>query len=234
MERELDRKLFLSAEEQLRVRFGGEKAAYLALKRMLDVVMALGLLILLVPLFAVIALGIKLYSPGPILFRQQRIGKDGKEFTFLKFRSMRHNADTMLHRQHISRQILENRGPKGESGASLKLKDDPRITGLGRILRRTSLDELPQIFNVLRGDMSIVGPRPPIPYEVELYKEWHKQRFAVLPGITGLWQVEGRNRVNFDEMVRMDMHYIQHMSLWLDLQIILKTPLAMIVGKGAG
>ena len=211
-----------------------DKARYLDLKRALDLSIALLLLLLAAPLMILIALGIKLHSPGPILFRQARVGKDGKEFVFLKFRSMRHGADTSVHREHIQRQILENRGPKGESGASLKLKDDPRVTGLGRILRRTSLDELPQIFNVLRGEMSFVGPRPPIPYEVELYQDWHRARLAALPGITGYWQVEGRNRVSFDEMVRMDIYYIQHMNLWLDLHIICKTPWAMISGKGAG
>ena len=209
-------------------------SGYLPNKRFLDVLLALLLLVGLSPLMALIALGIKLYSPGPVLFRQPRVGKDGRVFTCFKFRSMRHGVDPARHREHVARQILENGKPAAVAGASLKLRNDPRITGLGQILRRSSLDELPQIWNVLRGEMSFVGPRPPIPYEVELYQDWHKGRFAALPGITGFWQVEGRNRVSFDEMVRMDIYYIRQMSLWFDLLIILKTPMAMLIGKGAG
>lgn len=204
---------------------------YLMLKRLLDIILAVALLLLFSLVMLLIAIAIKLCSPGPVLFRQRRVGKDGREFTFLKFRSMRDGADQAVHREHVARQIVENAAPGcGQVLTTLKLAGDPRITGLGRVLRRTSLDELPQLFNVLRGEMSLVGPRPPIPYEVELYQDWHYARLAVLPGITGLWQVEGRNRVPFDDMVRIDIDYIRHMSLGLDLSIMLRTPLAMLGG----
>ncbi len=154
-----------------------------------------------------------------------------------KFRSMRVNSDIGLHREHITRLIRENLSVDdvAENGQNdLKMADDPRITRMGRIIRKTSLDELPQLFNVLRGEMSLVGPRPPIPYEVELYSDWHKRRLEAIPGITGLWQVKGRNRVSFDEMVRMDLEYIGNQSLWTDIQLLLETPLAIIGGRGAG
>ena len=208
--------------------------SYLPLKRALDLVLAGVALVLLSPLMALIALGIKLYSPGPVLFRQQRVGKDGAEFSCLKFRSMKQDTDSSLHRRHTRQLIRQNTRPDQTGPQSLKLQHDPRITGIGAILRRASLDELPQLFNVLRGEMSLIGPRPPIPYEVEVYQEWHHRRFDVLPGITGLWQVQGRNQVSFDEMVRMDIDYIERMSLALDLWILMMTPIAVLKGKGAG
>ncbi|MEP7359203.1 MAG: sugar transferase, partial [Anaerolineales bacterium] len=146
-------------------------------------------------------------------------------------------ADAALHREHVTRLIQQNVDPSempANGAASLKLAVDPRVTRVGAIIRKTSLDELPQLFNVLRGDMSLVGPRPPIAYEVELYQDWHKRRLAAPPGMTGLWQVRGRNRVSFEEMVRMDLEYIEHQSLWLDLQLLAQTPLAVISGGGAG
>ena len=150
---------------------------------------------------------------------------------------MRAGSDSRNHQEHMARVIRDNLDPKqlGTAGqASLKLENDPRITRIGRVIRRLSLDELPQLVNVLRGEMSMVGPRPALPYEVEMYQEWHKRRLEALPGITGWWQVRGRNRVSFDEMVRMDIYYLDHSSLWLDIKILLLTPMAALSGKGAG
>ncbi|MGQ9725204.1 MAG: sugar transferase, partial [Tepidimonas sp.] len=206
-----------------------------AVKRALDGLLAGAVLLLAAPLLAAIALAIKLDSRGPVLYRQRRIGEGGRPFTMFKFRSMRAHCDTSTHRAHVARLIRENTAPQGGNGSgSLKLQADARVTRVGRILRRLSLDELPQLLNVLRGEMSLVGPRPPLPYEVELYQEWHRRRLQATPGMTGLWQVQGRNRVSFDEMVRMDLEYIQRQSLWLDLKILLKTPWAMVNGRGAG
>jgi lipopolysaccharide/colanic/teichoic acid biosynthesis glycosyltransferase len=207
---------------------------YQRLKRVCDLLLALILLLAVSLLMLLIAIGTKLHSPGPIFYRQTRIGKDGKPFTMLKFRSMRINSDHHVHREHVQRLIREGTDPKVVGVTSLKLKVDPRITGLGRILRKLSLDELPQLINVVRGEMSLVGPRPPLPYEYELYQDWHKQRLSVLPGMTGLWQITARNQVSFDEMVRIDLAYIQSMSLSLDLLILLRTPLEMVYSKGAG
>ena len=206
---------------------------YQRLKRWLDVVISAALLVILSPLLAVLALAVKLHSPGPIIFRQTRLGKDGKPFTCLKFRSMRHGADSFIHERYAV-SLIKHHDVGPTEGKSLKLERDPRITGLGRILRKLSLDELPQLVNVLKGEMSLVGPRPPLPYEVDAYLEWHHRRFDALPGITGWWQVKGRNRVSFDEMVEMDIYYIEHMSLGLDLKILAMTPWSALHGNGAG
>ena len=210
------------------------RTGYLGVKRGLDVVLTGGLLLLFGPLMLLIALAIKLHSPGPVLYRQQRIGKNGTPFMMLKFRTMRLGNDSGLHRQHTQRLIRENIRPADLGARSLKLARDPRITGVGKVLRKAGLDELPQLFNVLRGEMSIVGPRPPLLYEYELYDEWHKQRLQVLPGITGLWQVTAHNQVSFDEMVRIDLRYIETLGLWRDLEIMLRTPAEMLRGKGGG
>jgi exopolysaccharide biosynthesis polyprenyl glycosylphosphotransferase len=207
------------------------------LKRLFDAVATALALLLIAPLLLAVAILIKLDSPGPVFFRQKRIGESGNRFTMLKFRSMRADADPEVHKAYIQRLIEQNISldQVNKNGQhSLKMEDDPRITRLGRFIRKTSIDELPQLFNVLRGDMSLVGPRPPLPYEMEMYQEWHKRRLEVPPGITGWWQVKGRNRVSFDEMVRMDIYYIEHNSLWLDLKILFLTPWAVISGKGAG
>jgi exopolysaccharide biosynthesis polyprenyl glycosylphosphotransferase len=204
-------------------------------KRAFDVLAVSFGLLIISPLMLAVAILIKLESPGPILYRQPRVGENGRLFTMFKFRSMRANADPELHKAYVTQLIKQNLNlDQTETKGTLKIQNDPRITRIGKIIRKTSIDELPQAFNVLRGDMSLVGPRPPIPYEVELYQEWHKRRFEAIPGITGLWQVTGRNRVSFDEMVRMDIEYIEHQSLLLDLQILIKTPLAVVTGKGAG
>jgi exopolysaccharide biosynthesis polyprenyl glycosylphosphotransferase len=208
-----------------------------ACKRAFDVLVVLLSMVLIWPLLGFIALLIRLDSKGSVLYRQVRIGEHGKLFTMLKFRSMQVDADPTIHQVHVSRLITENLNPEQLNGgkqSSLKLETDPRITRVGRVIRKTSLDELPQLFNVLRGEMSLVGPRPPLPYELDVYQEWHKRRLDVLPGITGLWQVKGRNQVSFDEMVRMDLEYIERQSLWRDMIILLQTPLALIHTRGAG
>lgn len=194
------------------------------LKRLTDVVIAALVLLLALPLMALIALAIKLDSPGPVLFRQTRVGQHGRPFTLYKFRSMRQGAE-----EEQARLMSLNEA----SGPLFKIRNDPRLTRIGRILRRTSLDELPQLFNVLKGEMSLVGPRPPVPSEVEQYQPWHRQRLEVAPGITGLWQVSGRSDLDFDEMCLLDLYYIESWSFWMDVQIILRTIPALIFGRGA-
>lgn len=216
---------------------GRRKRALLTLKRSIDAVgSGLGLL-LLSPVFLAIAIAIKLTSEGPVFFRQQRVGQYGKLFTVLKFRSMYSNNDHAVHKEYVLKLIAdqaERTGSSGKSAGVYKLTNDRRITPLGQFLRRTSLDELPQIINVLRGEMSLVGPRPAIPYELSAYQTWHRRRILeAKPGITGLWQVKGRSLVKFDDMVRLDLRYATSWSLWLDLEILLRTPLAVIRGAGA-
>ena len=211
------------------------KPAYDAIKRVLDVAISAALLLILSPLFLLIAVLIKIESRGPVLFKQQRIGSMGKPFHMLKFRTMHVNADHALHHEFVSRFITAgtNGEPPGTSGF-FKITNDPRVTSIGRVLRKTSLDELPQLWNVLRGEMSLVGPRPPLPYEVEQYKPWHTRRLIeAKPGITGLWQVGGRSRTTFDDMVRLDLRYARTCSLWTDIKILAATPGAVISGKGA-
>lgn len=204
-------------------------------KRAIDIAGSLAALTVLSPLLAVIAVAIKLTSKGPILFRQTRVGQYGVRFTFLKFRSMYFRNDPKIHQDFIKQLIAGKAEGKQEASADVyKIKNDPRITPIGRFLRKTSLDELPQFLNVLIGQMSLVGPRPPIPYEVEAYDIWHRRRFLeIKPGITGLWQVEGRSRIKFDEMVRLDLRYAKIWSPWLDIKILLRTPAAVLRGDGA-
>jgi exopolysaccharide biosynthesis polyprenyl glycosylphosphotransferase len=208
---------------------------YQTLKRAVDVGLSVLFLLLTFPIFLAVAILVKLDSPGPVFFRQQRVGQGNRPFTFYKFRTMVHNADSEVHRRYVQsliRQAAVAPDAHGQTPA-YKLARDPRITRVGHILRRTSLDELPQFINVLKGDMSIVGPRPPLPYEVQEYQDWHMARLAVLPGITGLWQVMGRSRVTFDEMVRMDLRYIKQQSLLLDFKIMVLTIPAILSGHGA-
>ncbi|MBP7829011.1 MAG: sugar transferase [Kiritimatiellae bacterium] len=195
----------------------------LVTKRVMDVAGALLLLALLSPLFLAVALVIKLTSPGPILFRQKRCTLHGRLFTMLKFRTMVADAEQ-------KRALLEERNEV--SGPVFKIRDDPRVTPAGRFLRRHSLDELPQLFNVLAGDMSLVGPRPPIPSEVAKYENWQRRRLSMRAGLTCLWQVSGRNDLSFEDWMRLDLEYIDHWSLGLDLEILVKTPLAVIRGTG--
>jgi exopolysaccharide biosynthesis polyprenyl glycosylphosphotransferase len=204
-----------------------------ALKRGLDIIGSATALFLLSPLMAILSLLVKLSSKGPILFRQRRVGYRGRIFTFLKFRTMREDSDVSVHKQYVQRFISGQAEVSGPAPV-YKIKDDPRVTRIGKFLRRTSLDELPQFWNVLVGDMSLVGPRPPIPYEVECYDIWHRRRILeVKPGITGLWQVRGRSRTTFNDMVRLDLQYAKSWSIWLDLKILFATPRAMISGNGA-
>lgn len=206
------------------------------LKRASDIAISLVAIILLAPAWLILSLLVKRGSPGPIMFRQERVGMDGRIFLCYKFRTMHADADDSPHREAYRKNIGGDESANaGDDGSPVfgKVKDDPRITRTGRWLRRSSLDELPQLFNVLKGDMSIVGPRPPIPYEVEEYDVWHRKRLDMKPGITGLWQVSGRNRLTFEEMVRTDLYYIENWSLWLDLKIILLTLPAVWRGDGA-
>ena len=205
------------------------------IKRGLDIFGSMMLLLALAPAFLVIAALIKLTSRGPVFFRQVRVGQDAKPFTILKFRTMYANADHALHRDYVS-WFIQASGQAQNNGHNgvFKMTHDPRITTVGRVLRKTSLDELPQFLNVLTGEMSLVGPRPPIPYELEQYKPWHCRRVLdAKPGITGLWQVSGRSRTTFDEMVRLDLRYARNCSVWTDIKILLATPRAVFSGKGA-
>jgi lipopolysaccharide/colanic/teichoic acid biosynthesis glycosyltransferase len=226
------------------------RRAYHTAKRILDVVVASTLLVLLTPLLLVIALAIRLEGPGPVLFRQERVrGHHRRDqgrrawqletFTMLKFRTMRVDADDELHRRYIAAYLAGDEAamsalrPNAADG-TYKLTGDPRVTRTGRVLRSVSLDELPQLWNVVRGEMSLVGPRPPLPYEVVDYQERHLQRLAARPGLTGWWQVNGRCETTFEEMVDLDLEYLARRSLWLDVAILLKTIPTAISGRGAG
>ena len=208
-----------------------------ALKRGMDIVGSLAALILGAPIFLSVAVAIKTTSKGPVFFRQERVGQHGQPFVFLKFRSMEDGNDDGIHKKYVTDLIAgkaERNPSNGNGHGSFKLTKDPRVTRVGGFLRKTSLDELPQFINVLWGDMSLVGPRPPIPYEVEAYDLWHRRRLLeAKPGITGLWQISGRSRVTFDEMVRLDLRYARSWSPWMDIKILLRTPLAVMLGEGA-
>jgi lipopolysaccharide/colanic/teichoic acid biosynthesis glycosyltransferase len=221
-----------------------ERTLYFFCKRCTDVCLASLLLVLLLPLLLLIAVLIKLDSAGPVFFTHERVGAKRergnrqafwvvKNFGMHKFRSMFQNADSRVHEAYI-RDFVEGRvHPSEESGGKFKLRNDARVTRIGRLLRRTSLDELPQLFNVLKGQMSLVGPRPVPPYEVACYRNGEHKRLTALPGITGLWQVNGRCQVSFEEMIRMDLEYIREASFWLDLQILFLTIPAVVSGIGA-
>ena len=213
------------------------KRVPMVIKRGIDFLGSALLLVLLSPILGAIALAIKLTSKGPVVFRQDRLGQFGKRFEFLKFRTMYVDNDHHIHREYVQNFIAGKTG--NESGgrnrpAVYKIKNDPRVTPIGKFLRKTSFDEFPQFWNVLRGEMSLVGPRPPVPYEFEVYDFWHRRRvLEVKPGVTGLWQVTGRSRICFDDMVRLDLRYSQKWSIWLDLRILLATPRAVLMGDGA-
>ena len=216
---------------------GAQKGASQVVKRAIDVLGSASLLLILSPLLALIAAAIKLTSKGPVIFRQERLGQFGSRFRCLKFRTMHANNDSKVHQDYIKR-FISGQAHKEESEAGkpvvFKIKNDSRVTAIGRFLRKTSLDELPQFWNVLMGQMSLVGPRPSLAYEFEIYDIWHRRRvLEVKPGITGLWQVSGRSRTCFDDMVRLDLRYTQSWSLWLDLKILLATPGAVLSGDGA-
>ena len=209
----------------------------LLIKRLIDITGSVTMLILCAPLFLVVALAVKVSSKGPVFYRQLRVGRYGRTFTFLKFRSMYIDSDPTVHREFVTRLIASQPGQQEgitNRRSVYKLTDDTRITRIGRFLRRTSIDELPQFFNVLKGEMSLVGPRPPIPYELAAYQIWHRRRLlGVKPGITGLWQVMVRSSVEFDEMVRLDLRYASTWTPWLDFKILMRTPGAVIRGTGA-
>jgi lipopolysaccharide/colanic/teichoic acid biosynthesis glycosyltransferase len=202
---------------------------YRAAKRALDIGVAGTATLASSPLWLAIALAVRIDSPGPVLFRQERIGLGGRPFTVLKFRSMHVHADEDAHRRYVSRLMGRRRAPEPDTW--VPIANDERVTRIGRFLRRTHLDELPQLVNVLRGEMSLVGPRPPIPYEVELYEPWHLRRLAVLPGLTGLWQANGWGRLSFDQGVRLDLEYVERRSFGLDLRILGRTAWQVITGR---
>ncbi|OEU81367.1 MAG: hypothetical protein BA873_09140 [Desulfobulbaceae bacterium C00003063] len=212
------------------------KDLQLGVKRVVDIIGSLTGILLFSPLMLLIAVLIKVTSPGPVLFRQERLGHLGKPFIFLKFRSMKVACDASIHRDYVTRLIKGENSEINEGTADqpvYKITEDHRVTSIGRFLRKSSLDELPQFFNVLKGDMSLVGPRPPIPYECDQYRRWHCSRvLEVKPGITGLWQVTGRSSTTFDEMVRLDLKYVRTWNLWLDIRILFKTFWSMISAKG--
>jgi lipopolysaccharide/colanic/teichoic acid biosynthesis glycosyltransferase len=205
------------------------------IKRFIDLSVSLMVLVIGLPFLLAIALLIKLTSKGPIFFRQERIGEKGHIFTLFKFRTMRIDCDDSLHRE-FTRDFIQGQLPKstldGREASPYKLKNDPRVTAVGNFLRRSSLDEIPQFINIFRGEMSIVGPRPPLAYEYEYYEDWHKLRMTVKPGLTGLWQVSGRSSVPFHEMVMLDLYYIENWSLGLDTKIMLQTVPVMLIGTG--
>lgn len=207
------------------------------LKRTMDILGSALALVLFLPAFLAIAFAVKATSKGPVFFRQRRIGRHGKSFVFLKFRSMQVNNDAAIHKDYVQKLIAgkaEKQPSAGNGDGVYKLTQDPRITRVGDFLRKTSLDELPQFINVLKGEMSLVGPRPPVPYEVEAYDIWHRRRLLeAKPGITGLWQVSGRSRVKFDDMVRLDLRYARTWSPWTDVKILWRTPGAVVLGNGA-
>jgi lipopolysaccharide/colanic/teichoic acid biosynthesis glycosyltransferase len=233
-----------------------DKSVYYALKRLFDLILVISSILFIFPLIALIIILVKLDSPGPVIYSQKRVGaryirKNGthywqiETFTLYKFRTMRVNAGSKLHQDYIAAYIAGDKEkmaalqpggnqPNENIEKSYKLRNDPRITRTGNILRKLSLDELPQIWNVFMGDMSLVGPRPPIPYEVEMYQQEHFQRLAAKPGITGWWQVSGRGETSFEQMVRLDKAYIERQSLWVDLKILLFTVPAAFKQKGAG
>ncbi len=207
-------------------------AARHVFKRTIDLLCAVTLLLITWPVLLIAAIAIKLTSRGPVIFRQERVGRNGRIFSCYKFRSMYMENDPKYHRQFAREWIFDTEQSKQEEGGKIvhKLVADPRITPVGRILRKFSIDELPQIINVLKGDMSMVGPRPPLPYEVSLYRTWHLRRLDVMPGLTGLWQVSGRNLLSFEEMVRLDLQYVENWSVWLEFKILLKTVFVVLRG----
>jgi len=208
----------------------------LAIKRCIDVVGSAAALVFFSPIFAAVALAVKITSKGPVLFKQERLGQHGTKFTVLKFRSMRTDCEAKIHQKYVEQFIAGKVDGKSNSSEQpvYKIQKDPRITSIGQFIRKTSLDELPQFWNVLRGDMSLVGPRPSLAYEYRAYELWHRRRvLEIKPGITGLWQVEGRSRTRFDDMVRLDLKYARVWSVWLDLRILAQTPGAVIQGTGA-
>jgi lipopolysaccharide/colanic/teichoic acid biosynthesis glycosyltransferase len=215
--------------ERIRVTEG----RYFVAKRLLDAALAFTLFVLLTPVMALVAVMIALDSPGPVLFKQRRVGQDGIAFDMYKFRSMRNNVDTAEHRRAVKRFMQGERlNHSRTTDAPYKLGDDPRITRVGKLIRKTSLDELPQLWNIVTGEMSLVGPRPPVPYEVELYSQRAMLRLDGKPGLTGPWQVYGRGKVTFEQMIEMDIAYLRTRSIWYDLKLIALTAPVALWGRG--
>ena len=212
-------------------RTAGEPLWQTVARRLIDIVFAGAVILVLAPVLIAVAIAIRLDSHGPALFRQRRVGYGEREFTLFKFRSMRPDADPRGHREYVTA-LIRGKAANGGRKNLYKLAVDDRITPVGRWIRRWSLDELPQLFNVIAGDMSLVGPRPAIPYEVAEYPSWYLDRFSVKPGLTGLWQVSGRNERTYEEMVRLDIEYAERRSLLLDLSIIARTPLTVLARRG--
>jgi lipopolysaccharide/colanic/teichoic acid biosynthesis glycosyltransferase len=204
------------------------------IKQALDFILTSLILITFSPWLFLIMLAIKIGSPGPVFYKQIRLGEKGKPFSFYKFRSMYVNTDDAKHRSYVKKLIKAgNPYVIDENGKPLfKISDDERVTRVGRLIRKYSVDEFPQLLNVLKGEMSLVGPRPPLPHEYRDYRDWHKKRLDGIPGITGLWQVSGKDRISFEEMVKLDIHYLKNWSLWLDIKIILRTIPVMLKGEG--
>lgn len=204
----------------------------LTIKRLIDIGVASTMMVCAAPLFAMILLAVRLTSPGPAFFIQRRVGQKGRIFDCYKFRTMYVGPDDLVHRDYAAKWIANQAYAEAETKKTFKIVDDPRVTRVGRVLRRYSLDELPQLWNVLKGDMSLVGPRPALAYELEMYKDWHKERLQGIPGLTGLWQVAGRNQLSFDEMVELDLEYLRNWSASQDLRLILKTVPSVLTGSG--
>jgi lipopolysaccharide/colanic/teichoic acid biosynthesis glycosyltransferase len=213
-------------------RIAGEPLWQALGRRLADLVLGAGLTLLLSPLLIAVAIAVRLDSPGPALFRQRRVGHKEREFTLFKFRSMRLDADPRGHREYVTA-LIKGKAADGGRKDLYKLAVDDRITPVGRWIRRWSLDELPQLFNVLSGDMTLVGPRPAIPYEVAEYPSWYRERFSVKPGLTGLWQVSGRSERTYEEMVRLDIEYAENRSLLGDISILARTPWVVVGRRGA-
>ena len=237
-------RVWQSANPPIVLRIEGNRELYFACKRFVDVVLSGLMLILLAPLMGLIAIAVKLDSPGPIFFFQDRVsgrrrtGRNStawevRTFRFPKFRTMVANADPSLHVEHIRAFVRGDLAGAVGNGGRFKLANDPRVTRLGRLLRRTSLDELPQLFTILTGDMSLVGPRPVPIYEAAEYKGSERERMAAMPGLTGLWQVKGRTDVSFAGMIQMDREYVRTQSLWVDFKILMATIPAVLSGRGA-
>jgi len=223
----------IPAEHEIAKPATAEARSTVILCRALDMLGGAILLVALAPLFIAIAIAIKLDSRGRVIFRQQRVGRDGRPFMVNKFRTMRPNVDHARHREFVIGLINDNGRDENSEQPFFKMTSDTRITRVGRFLRKSSLDELPQLWNVLTGDMSLVGPRPPIPYEVEHYPSHWFGRFAVKPGMTGLWQVSGRSKLTLEEMIRLDIEYARNRSMWLNLKILVRTVPAVLFARGA-
>jgi exopolysaccharide biosynthesis polyprenyl glycosylphosphotransferase len=203
------------------------------IKHASDAIISLPLFVMLLPLFGAIAAAVKLTSPGPVFYKAKAIGKGGREFTMLKFRSMRMNNDAKIHKDYVTKLIKGEIDNSDDQSKPLKITNDPRVTKVGSLLRKLSLDELPQLINVIKGDMSLVGPRPCLPYEFEVYEDWYKKRASIRPGITGLWQVAGRSAVSFEDMILLDLYYVYNRSLWMDLNILTETAFVVLEKRGA-